>query len=76
MTVKDAKWMYTKTIPGDVVTYTNTGGSNVEPNNGPGGLWNIPWAQWLKKSALTSVTGTVDTQTGSGSTANLPGASA
>ena len=76
MTVKDAKWMYTKTIPGDVVTYTNTGGSNVEPNNGPGGLWNIPWAQWLKKSALTSVTGAVDTQTGSGSTANLPGASA
>lgn len=73
---KDAKWMYTKTIPGDVVTYVNTGGETVQPNNGPGGLWNIPWTQWLKKSALTSITGTVDTQTGSGSTAGLPAASA
>jgi len=24
----------------------------VEPWNGPGGLWNITWARWLKKSAL------------------------
>jgi hypothetical protein len=33
----------------------------VEPGNGPGGLWNIPWEKWLKKSALRSITGTVDT---------------
>ena len=49
---KDAKWIYDNTIPGDVVVYTNTGGQTVSPGNGPGGLWNIPWANWLKKSAL------------------------
>jgi lipoprotein-anchoring transpeptidase ErfK/SrfK len=61
MRVEDAKWIYDKTIPGDVSIYTNTGGDVVEPGNGPGGLWNIPWAKWLKKSALRSVTGSVDT---------------
>lgn len=61
MFTNDAKWMYDKTIPGDVVIYTNTGGQTVAVNNGPGGLWNIPWAAWLKKSALTTVTGSVDT---------------
>jgi lipoprotein-anchoring transpeptidase ErfK/SrfK len=50
----DAKWIFDKTIPGDVVLYVNTGGSSVEPWNGPGGLWNIPWEKWLKKSALAS----------------------
>lgn len=57
---KDAKWIYDRTIPGDVVVYTNTGGEPVQSWNGPGGLWNIPWAQWLKKSALGSVTGNPD----------------
>ena len=38
-----------------------TGGKTVAVNNGPGGLWNIPWTQWVKKSALTNVTGSVDT---------------
>lgn len=61
MRVEDAKWIYDKTIPGDVSIYTNTGGETVEPGNGPGGLWNIPWDKWLKKSALRSVTGSVDT---------------
>ena len=48
----DAKWIYDKTIPGDVVLYENTGGTTVQSWNGAGGLWNIPWDQWLKKSAL------------------------
>lgn len=61
MRTADAQWIYDKTIPGDVAIYTNTGGDTVEPGNGPGGLWNIPWAKWLKKSALRNVTGTVDT---------------
>ena len=61
MRTEDAKWIYDKTIPGDVAIYTNTGGETVEPGNGPGGLWNIPWDKWLKKSALKSVTGSVDT---------------
>lgn len=58
---EDAKWIFDQTIPGDVVLFTNTGGSTVEPWNGPGGLWNIPWNKWLKKSALSSGTAGVDT---------------
>ena len=57
---QDAKWIYDKTIPGDVVLYENTGGTTVQSWNGAGGLWNIPWDQWLKKSALGSG-GAVDT---------------
>lgn len=57
----DAKWIYDKTIPGDVVIYENTGGGTVQSWNGPGGLWNIPWADWLKKSALGSASGAVVT---------------
>ena len=68
---QDAKWIYDKTIPGDVVLYVNTGGDTVQSWNGPGGLWNIPWDQWLKKSALGNTTGVVDTSNstaGSGGT--------
>jgi len=57
---KDAKYIFDETIPGDVIVYANTGGSTVEPWNGPGGLWNIPWSSWLRKSALSSVTGQAD----------------
>lgn len=57
---KDAKYIFDQTIPGDVFVYSNTGGSTVEPWNGPGGLWNIPWTTWLRKSALSSVTGQAD----------------
>ena len=60
----DAKWIFDNSIPGDVVTYVNTGGERMESWNGPGGLWNIPWSSWLKKSALTSVTGSVDVESG------------
>lgn len=52
----DAKWIFDNTVPGDVVIYSKTGGSTVQPWNGPGGLWNIPWSSWLKKSALHSIT--------------------
>lgn len=57
----DAKWIFDTTIPGDVVIYKNTGGVTVEPWNGPGGLWNIPWKKWLRKSALGSGSNSVDT---------------
>ena len=75
---QDAEWIFNKTIPGDVVLYTNTGGEIVEPWNGPGGLWNIPWSKWIKKSALGSGTGVVDTDTnaGTGSLADAKPASA
>ncbi|HAN71662.1 MAG TPA: hypothetical protein DCQ36_08755 [Actinobacteria bacterium] len=61
MIAEDAQWIYQKTIPGDVILYENTGGTTVQEWNGPGGLWNIPWSQWLKKSALGSGSGQVDT---------------
>ena len=57
----DAKWIYDTTIPGDVVTYQNTGGQTVQTWNGPGGLWNIPWKDWVKKSASGSLTGNPNT---------------
>lgn len=63
---KDAKWIYDQTIPGDVIFYTNTGGTVPEPWNGPGGLWNIPWNKWLKKSALQSGNDSVETDTNAG----------
>ncbi len=75
---EDARWIYDETIPGDVVVFTNTGGNIVEPWNGPGGLWNIPWNKWLKKSALYSRSENVDTNTnaGTGSLADAKPASA
>ena len=78
MFTNDAKWIFDKTIPGDVIFYTNTGGDVVEPWNGPGGLWNIPWNRWLKKSALNSGGSQVDTDTnaGTGSLADAKPASA
>ncbi|MFA7323773.1 MAG: L,D-transpeptidase, partial [Candidatus Nanopelagicales bacterium] len=51
----DAKWIFDNTIPGDVFIYTNTQGNLAEPGNGAGGLWNVSWANWVKKSALKSV---------------------
>ena len=74
---KDAKWIYDNSIPGDVVVYTNTGGPTVSAGNGPGGLWNIAWSSWLKKSALgadgapdtTNPTTTAPAQTGPAATA-------
>lgn len=74
----DAKWIYDQTIPGDVVVYTNTGGKIVEPWNGPGGLWNIPWKKWLQKSAMYSGSANVNTDTneGTGSLADAQPASA
>ena len=61
MRSEDAEWIFKETIPGDVVLYSNTGGTTVQDWNGPGGLWNIPWSEWLKKSALGSGSGQVDT---------------
>lgn len=57
----EAEHWATGSIPGDPVVYTETGGEVVPAWNGPGGLWNIPWDKWLKKSALGSVTGNPDT---------------
>jgi lipoprotein-anchoring transpeptidase ErfK/SrfK len=73
---QDAKWIYDNTIPGDVIDFVKTGGDMMEPWNGPGGLWNIPWRKWLKKSAVGSGSSSVDTSRddGSPSTARPAGA--
>ena len=68
----DAKWIYEQTVPGDVIDFKNTGGSTVESWNGPGGLWNIPWDRWLKKSALGNPSGIPDTSKDPGSVATAP----
>jgi hypothetical protein len=39
----------------------------MEPWNGPGGLWNIPWNRWMKKSALSNASGKADTTSDDGS---------
>ena len=67
---QDAKWIFDNTIPGDVVEYVKTGGDTMEPWNGPGGLWNIPWRAWLKKSAVNSGSDRVDTSLDDGSQAD------
>ena len=51
---QDAKWIYDTTVPGDPIVYVRTGGSMMESWNGPGGLWNIPWEAWQRRSALTN----------------------
>ncbi|TAK70757.1 MAG: L,D-transpeptidase [Actinomycetota bacterium] len=50
--VTDAKWFYDIVLPGDVVVTVGTG-RRMEPTNGPGAPWNIPWRVWLQKSALS-----------------------
>jgi lipoprotein-anchoring transpeptidase ErfK/SrfK len=72
MREEDAKWIYDQTVPGDVIDFKNTGGSYVESWNGPGGLWNIPWESWLKKSALGNPSGIPDMKKDPGSVATAP----
>lgn len=51
LTTADAKWFYDRVIPGDPVITTGTGRA-MEWTNGLGGPWNVPWKDWLAKSAL------------------------
>jgi len=49
LSVDDARWMYERAITGDVVeTYGTT--EEMEPWNGLGGSWNIPWSTWRSRS--------------------------
>ena len=48
---ENAAWFYKFSQPGDVVEIKNTGGPKLEVwQNGD---WSLPWAEWLKGSALT-----------------------
>ena len=46
-----AKWFYDTTIPGDAVVTTGTSRA-MDFWNGTGAPYNMPWAQWLSRSAL------------------------
>lgn len=47
---ENAQWFYEWSVVGDVVQVKNTGGSQLEVwQNGD---WSVPWAEWLKGSAL------------------------
>ncbi len=55
MLTNDAKWFYDHVVPGDAVVTTGTS-RRMEPWNGTGGPWNIPWSEWLAHSALRGQT--------------------
>lgn len=46
----NAAWFYDFSVPGDVVEVHNTGGPPLKLTEN--GDWTLPWAEWLKGSAL------------------------
>ncbi len=51
LNVPDSHWFFDHVIPGDPVVTTGTPRS-MEYWNGTGAPYNMPWAQWLSRSAL------------------------
>jgi lipoprotein-anchoring transpeptidase ErfK/SrfK len=54
LTVTDARWFYTFSVIGDIVTYTDTGTQITVPSRDGLGDWNVPWAQWQRGNLLTN----------------------
>ncbi len=52
LTVADAKWFYTFSLIGDVVTYANTGTAKAMPSWDGFGDWNVTWADWQAGNLL------------------------
>jgi lipoprotein-anchoring transpeptidase ErfK/SrfK len=52
LTLASARWVYDHVKEGDPVVTSGTGRST-ESWNGLGGVWNVPWATWVKGSALS-----------------------
>ena len=46
----NAQWFYAFSRPGDVVEVRNTGGPALRLDQN--GDWTLPWAEWVKGSAL------------------------
>jgi len=53
--LSDSRWFYDTVLPGDPVITSGTGRA-MEPWNGTGGPWNIPWSTWLLHSAAKGQT--------------------
>lgn len=51
LTLSNAHWLFNRVREGDPVITTGTG-RKMEPWNGLGGVWNVPWAKWVAGSAL------------------------
>ena len=51
LNVSDAKWFYKFSMVGDVVTYSNTGGTKTPSWDGFGD-WNVPWGLWAQGGLL------------------------
>ena len=52
LTLSSAHWLFDHVREGDPVVTTGTG-RTMESWNGLGGVWNVPWTQWVKGSALS-----------------------
>ena len=48
----DAVWMYNHTTWGDVVDFTGGAAGSASFGDGLGGVWSVPWNQWVKGSAV------------------------
>ncbi len=53
LNVNDAQWFYNLAQIGDVVTYTNTGGTPMGASDGYGD-WNVSWTAWQAGGVLAS----------------------
>jgi len=53
LNVTDAKWFYTFSKIGDVLTYANTGGQKMPSWDGFGD-WNLPWVTWQAGGAVSA----------------------
>lgn len=54
MTYDDAVWMYNHTTFGDVFITRGGAGGSMSFGDGLGGVWDMPWKDWIAGSALAS----------------------
>ncbi|MGI9196076.1 MAG: Ig-like domain-containing protein, partial [Candidatus Nanopelagicales bacterium] len=54
MRYDDAVWMYNHTIFGDVFITKGGAGGSMSFGDGLGGVWDVPWKDWVAGSALHS----------------------
>ena len=52
LTLGAARWVFGRVMEGDPIVTKGTG-RGMESWNGLGGVWNVPWTQWVAGSALS-----------------------